>query len=199
MTAQGAAPSIAAMPSLPPNASPAAPAATDQDLAWYVVRCKPREDLRALENLRNQGFEAFAPMCLIKRRRGTVRRQVSEPLFPGYVFARLSSSQHNWSVLRSTRGVAHLVRFGQEAPRVPQAVMNELQLLDHIDLDTQRAQKASALKPGDAVAIEDGPLAGLQGVFEQADGEGRASVLVQCMQRWVRVSLSGEQFGVAAP
>ena len=169
-----------------------------QDLAWYVLRCKPREELRALENLRNQGFEAFAPLCLIKRRRGTVRRQVSEPLFPGYVFACLSSSRHNWSVLRSTRGVLNVVRFGLEAPTVPHEVMNELRRLDGLDLDAQRSMLSTPLKQGDRILIQSGPMAGLKGVFEESDGDTRATVLIQCMQRWVKVTLSGEQFDLSA-
>ena len=32
--------------------------------AWYLVQCKPREDQRAVDNLRNQGFESFAPLCV---------------------------------------------------------------------------------------------------------------------------------------
>jgi len=186
---------------MPSDATAAVPNPTEptaQDLAWYVLRSKPREELRALENLRNQGFEAFAPLCLIKRRRGTVRRQVSEPLFPGYVFAQLSSSRHNWSVLRSTRGVVNVVRFGLDAPQVPQEVMDELHRLDGLDLDAQRALRSTQLQQGDRILIQSGPLTGLQGVFEAPDGDARASVLVQCMQRWVRVTLSGEQFDATA-
>jgi transcriptional antiterminator RfaH len=89
------------------------------DADWYVVRCKPREDARAIENLGLQGFEAFSPACLVTRRVGTVRRKLSEPMFPGYAFVRLSTTRHDWSVLRSTRGVMQLVRFGATAPRVP--------------------------------------------------------------------------------
>ncbi len=29
---------------------------------WYVLQSKPREEKRALENLRNQGFECLLPM-----------------------------------------------------------------------------------------------------------------------------------------
>jgi transcriptional antiterminator RfaH len=159
------------------------------DTDWYVVRCKPREDARAIENLGHQGFEAFAPGCLVTRRVGTVRRKVSEPMFPGYAFVRLSTTRHDWSVLRSTRGVMQLLRFGTTAPRVPASVIEGLKRIDGIDLD---AKAAARLKVGDTVRLLDGPFAGLTGVYEQRDGMMRACVLLECMQRQVRVTVPDE-------
>jgi transcriptional antiterminator RfaH len=156
------------------------------DSGWYVVRCKPREEARAVEHLGNQGFEAFAPGCLITRRVGTVRRKLSEPMFPGYAFVRLSSTGQDWSVLRSTRGVMQLVRFGTAAPRVPAAVIDELRRIDGLDLD---AKAATRLKPGDSVRVTDGPFAGLRGVYAQREGMLRACVLLECMQQQVRVTV----------
>lgn len=153
------------------------------DRGWYVVRCKAQEERRAVEHLCNQRFEAFLPTCRLQRRVGSVRREVTVPLFPGYAFVELSSTQHDWSVIRSTRGAVGLVRFGAVTPRVPQAVVQHLREVDGLEL-----QPASArLKPGDLVRVVDGPLAGLEGVFEQRDGERRACVLLEWMQRQVRV------------
>lgn len=160
------------------------------DSGWYVVRCKPREDARAVEHLGNQGFEAFAPECLVTRRVGTVRRKQREPMFPGYAFVRLSSTKQDWSVLRSTRGVMQLVRFGSTAPRVPQTVVDEMRRLDGLDLD---AKAATRLKPGDGVRVLDGPFAGLQGVYAQREGMLRACVLLECMQQQVRVTVPDAQ------
>ncbi len=41
----------------------------DRGDAWYLVQCKPREDRRAVDNLRNQGFASFAPTCVVERLR----------------------------------------------------------------------------------------------------------------------------------
>ena len=153
------------------------------DLGWYVVRCKPREDARALENLTNQGFQAFSPRCVVTRRVGTVRRKVTEPMFPGYVFVELSPTVHDWGVLRSTRGVMYLVRFGMQAPRVPDDVIRGIRELDGLEPDAPGAR----FKAGDRVRLLDGPFTGMEGVFSQRDGELRAAVLLEYMQRQVRV------------
>jgi transcriptional antiterminator RfaH len=176
---------------LPPaGGSDASSLPTDvSDTGWYVLRCKPREDARALRELGNQGFETFAPTCSVMRRRGTTRRASIEPLFPGYVFVQLNSTRHNWGVLRSTRGVIGMVRFGMNAPRVPEAVIDALRKLDGLELD---ARARAGLKAGDRIEVLDGPFAGLQGVFQHTDGEARAMVLLDCMQRMTRVVLPAE-------
>lgn len=170
--------------------SPAAPApAGSDDPGWYVVRCRPRQEARALEHLERQGFVAFAPQCRITRRQGTVRRPVVEPLFPGYAFVRLSPTRGDWGVLRSTRGVQYLVRFGLNTPRLPQAAIDQLRALDGVDLDRGPPRLAVGMR----VRVSEGPFVGLEGVFTQRDGEARAQVLLDCMQRLVRVTLAETQ------
>ena len=35
---------------------------------WYLAQCRPREEERALQNLSNQGIEAFYPYAEVKKR-----------------------------------------------------------------------------------------------------------------------------------
>lgn len=172
--------------------APAPPTDFD-DTGWYVLQCKPREEQRALEHLGNQGFTAFAPTCLVRRRRQGGARTVSEPLFPGYTFVRLSLTHGAWHVLRSTRGVRQLVRFGTHVPRLPDAVIERLRSVDGLALGAHRAP----FQPGDRVRVLEGPFAGLEGVLQQADGEVRACVLLECMHRLVRVTVAAESLAPA--
>jgi transcriptional antiterminator RfaH len=153
---------------------------------WYVIQTKPREDQRALDNLRAQSFEAFQPRCTVTRKRAGQRREVLEPLFPGYVFVALDRLEQDWGPIRSTRGVARLVRFGDEIPSLPTGLVESLRALDGIVL----ADPVARLKRGDAVRIVDGPLAGMQAAFDMVDGEQRAFVLLEWMQRRVRVAVA---------
>lgn len=165
------------------HARAAHPARSAARAAWHVVQCKPREDQRAVDNLRNQGFETFAPACIVERRlrQSLVRRR--EPLFPGYAFVELNRIEHNWGVLRSTRGVARLVQFGPHAATVPAAVIAALRLVD----GTEIRQMLPRLTPGDRVRIIDGPFTDLEAVFEQTDGSARVRVLIDLMHRQVPI------------
>lgn len=161
---------------------------------WYVIQTKPREDQRALDNLHAQNFEAFQPRCTVTRRRAGQRREVLEPLFPGYVFVALDRLEQDWGPIRSTRGVARLVRFGDEIPALPRGLVERLRALDGIVL----ADPLARLKRGDTVRITDGPLAGMQAAFDLLDGEQRVFVLLDWMQRRVRVAVDRSAIEVAA-
>ena len=157
-----------------------------ENAAWFVVQTRPREDARALENLTAQRYECFQPRCEVTRRIRGQRRTLREPLFPGYVFVRLHRLGHDWGPIRSTRGVARLVRFGSEAPTLPARSIAGLRELDGIRL----ADPLLGLAPGDKVQIVAGPLAGMEAAFDCIDGERRVFVLLDWMQRRRRVAMT---------
>ena len=41
-----------------------------------------------------------------------------EPLFPGYIFLRLSKENDDWGPIRSSRGVIGVVKFGSYIPSI---------------------------------------------------------------------------------
>lgn len=145
-------------------------------MQWYVVHTKPRQEQRALENLQNQGFEAWLPMTEVEKLRLGRLAKVVEPLFSRYLFIRLDTTQSNWSPIRSTLGVSKLVSFGNVPARVPDEFIRALQSAP------QRAPQ-HMLNPGDEVAFVDGPLRGLKGIFQQRDGELRAMVLIELLSQ----------------
>ena len=150
---------------------------------WYLVQSKPRNEARALENLLRQGYETYLPLMEVERlQRGKLLRKM-EPLFPRYLFLHLEEGNDNWGPIRSTLGVAGMVRFGQIYAAVPDAV------IEHIRERTQDVKK-TLFESGDSVQVVSGPLLGLEGVFEIADGEQRSFVLLEFMQKQQRVSIS---------
>ena len=158
---------------------------------WYLVQSKPRNEARALENLVRQGYETYLPLMEVERlQRGKLLRKM-EPLFPRYLFLHLEEGNDNWGPIRSTLGVAGMVRFGQSYAAVPDTV------IDHIRARTQEVKK-TLFEAGDSVQVVSGPLLGLEGVFEIADGEQRSFVLLEFMQKQQRVSISTADLRVAS-
>ena len=151
--------------------------------AWYLVQSKPRNELRALENLVRQGYETYLPLMEVERlQRGKLLKKM-EPLFPRYLFLHLEEGNDNWGPIRSTMGVAGLVRFGQAY-----AVVSD-EVLAAVRERTQDVKKA-LFASGDSIRVVSGPLLGLEGVFEITDGEQRSFVLLEFMQKQQRVSVS---------
>ena len=90
-------------------------------IAWHLVHTKPRQEQVALVNLQRQGYECYLPQLRVEKRSRSKVQAVTEPLFPRYLFIRLDSSDQgkSWAPVRSTLGVARLVRFG-DRPAVVQ-------------------------------------------------------------------------------
>lgn len=142
--------------------------------AWYVVHTKPRQEARALENLKNQGFNCFLPTMQVQKVRNQRVQIVTEPMFSRYLFIELDDHTQNWAPIRSTLGVCKLVSFGPQPAKVPSEF---IALLKEAPPETL----ARMFAPGDGVFVTSGPLQGLEGKYIAHDGEARAFVLVDLL------------------
>ena len=72
---------------------------------WYLLQTKGRREAVVRENLERQGYVTWLPRPRVRR----PRSERTEPLFPGYLFVRLSPEVDNFGPIRSTIGVLRLV------------------------------------------------------------------------------------------
>ena len=64
--------------------------------AWYLVYCKPKNEVRAVQNLEMQGIETFLPMCIESKKLRSGEKTVQKvPLFPSYLFIYFDSKHHS--------------------------------------------------------------------------------------------------------
>ena len=145
-------------------------------MLWYAVHSRPKQEIRALENLQNQGFETWLPMITMEKLRRGRLAEVTEPMFSRYLFIRLDTEHTNWAPIRSTLGVSRLVSFGNRPAPIADNLIQALRQMP--DRPPERL-----LQAGQAVRMIDGPLKGLEAVYQQADGELRAMVLVDLMSK----------------
>jgi len=146
---------------------------------WYCVHTKPRAEAQALENLQRQGFECLLPRLQRTVLRNGRRQTVVEALFPRYLFLRADAEATSLAPVRSTKGAVGLVRTAGLPATVPDDFIERLRADANAEgLITLPERR---LLPGERVAITDGPLAGLQGIYTQAQGEQRALVLLEIL------------------
>ena len=152
---------------------------------WYLIQSKPRQEVRAEENLRNQHFACYCPLHSVEKIHKGKRTVTQQPLFPGYLFINLCKLTDNWHSIRSTRGVQRLVTFANEPLPVPDEIIHNLQsrLLDIGD--------KPLFESGAQVTITEGPFKDLDAIFCKADGEERAIILLNLLhrQQQIRVPL----------
>jgi transcriptional antiterminator RfaH len=156
---------------------------------WFAVYCKPRQELVAQENLERQGFRTYLPRIQLKRRRRGKWVDLVETLFPRYVFIQVDPSRNSIAPVRSTRGATGLVNFGGRPAVIADEVMGAL--FQHADPDTGLHQdNHSRFCTGDMVRLIEGPLAGMEGVFSQEDGEKRVTVLLELLGKANRIAVN---------
>jgi len=158
----------------------------DGQHSWYVVRTKPRQEFRALEQLQNQRFHCFLPTIKVEKIcRGKLTTCI-EPLFTRYLFIQLDTVTRSWSPIRSTRGVSELVVFGGRFSIVPDVCVEALRSAPQVTM------RRDPYEPGERVAITSGPFVGLEGVYQLTDGEARALVLIELLSQPQRLKFSIE-------
>lgn len=164
---------------------------------WYVVHTKPQQEHVAYANLARQGYAVYLPRIKVLKRslRSKCQEMKLEPLFPRYLFFKPGSSGHSIAPVRSTLGVASIVRFGSAPAILRHEVLQGIQ--DFEALQNEAGLEAiSPFRDGSLVQVVDGPLAGMEGLVSSVSQE-RVVVLMQLLGHDVRVTLSHHQLLVA--
>ena len=93
-------------------------------LSWYAVYTRPQAEMKALENLLRQGYDAYLPRYRTQVSHARRLQTVLRPLFPRYLFAGIDRGAMRWRPILSTVGVSDVVRRGdQPMPVAPEIVM----------------------------------------------------------------------------
>lgn len=165
--------------------------------SWYVVCCKPRQEFIALQNLQRQCFEVYLPRMKIRIRKRNLWADDIQVLFPRYLFVRADRSKQSTASIRSTRGAVGLVRFGLEPAVVPDAVIEAI--IAREDAATGlHSLGQPAFRPGETVAMLEGPFAGMEGIFANDDGDKRAILLIELLGKTNRIRVNRDWIARAA-
>lgn len=155
-------------------------------LNWYVVLAKPHQEHCVECNLRKLGIEVFCPrikQCAFIRKSNC---EMTAPLFPGYLFTRVSLAMQYRAVMYA-RGVRTLLSFGGTPAAVDDQIIDDIRARLHggyIEIGRR------VFEPGTLVTINGGPLQGFQAVFErEMSGPERAMVLLRTLAYQARVVL----------
>ena len=144
---------------------------------WYVLQTHLKQEERANKNLTSWGVETLHAKVRTRRFNESTGAPtyIAEPLFPRYLFARFNVREQ-LTKIRFTRGVHHVVCFGESPAPVDQEIIEIIRA--HID-ENGFVKENDELKPGDKVVISAGPLRNLIEIFEhEVKGSERSMILL---------------------
>ena len=158
-------------------------------LRWAAVWTRSRHEKLVRDHLVGKDIEVFLPLVERPSRRKDRRETVEVPVFPGYLFARLTP--YGASTVKETRGVVQIL--GPEPGRhsiVPDDQVEAVRTMveSHLTVDPY-----PYLKVGTRVEVRHGPLMGLQGILVERRKQLRLVVSVDLLGKSICAEVSAEQ------
>jgi transcription termination/antitermination protein NusG len=158
---------------------------------WYAAYTLPRHEKVVAQQLALRQVETFLPLYFSARQWAGRRVLVQLPLFPGYVFVRVSLSER-MRVLEH-QSVLRLVTFGGKPAPLPDGQIERLRAA----LELGTAEPFPFLLPGKRIRVKSGPLAGLEGKILRRKGRMRLVVSVEAIQRSIIFDLDASDLELA--
>ena len=153
---------------------------------WFLIHTKPRQEEKAFENLKNQGFDCFYPKILQEHNLKTQLSLKLAPLFPSYLFIQLDTTLRgqSWQPIKSTIGVNRLVTFGAQMPKISEDLIYTLK-----NYSQHENQAKDYFTQGEKVLVTSGPFKGIEAVFQMKDGQDRVFVLIDILSKSSRLRI----------
>jgi transcriptional antiterminator RfaH len=155
---------------------------------WYVVQTQTHAESKAVEHLARQGFGAYLPRYLKRRRHARKVELIAAPLFPRYLFVAVDLEMQRWRAIHSTSGVSRLVCNGDEPAPVPLDVVTALQQREDA-AGFVTLERRPQFTPGERVRVVDGIFTDSLGLFEGMADRDRVAILLDLLGRKVRILL----------
>lgn len=163
------------------------------DELWYAIQVRTRWERSTATILTGKGYETFLPTYKSSKRFASRQKEVSAPLFPGYVFCRFDVTKRLPILI--TPGVIGVVGSG----RVPIPVEeHELSAIQAIVSSGLTAAPWPYLEVGQRVRIEDTSLQGIEGILVGFRGSRRVVVSVSLLRRSVALEIDRVQVSPAS-
>lgn len=158
----------------------------DNQAAWHLIHTKPRQERVACEQLERQGYRTYLPLI---GQPNHAQNPVA-PLFPRYLFIRLTAGLDDWTPIRSTRGVSSLVRVGMNPAKISDQLVDAIK--KRADADGLHRLPAKNFCKGDRVRLVSGPLADYEAIFCEQRAEHRAIILLNLVGSMNRIEVPAE-------
>jgi transcription antitermination factor NusG len=161
-----------------------ASARTEAVLPWFAIRVRSNYEHIVFNALAQKGYDLFLPTYTVTRRWSDRVKQLSVPLFPGYVFCSLD--QNDRLPVLTTPGVIQLVGNGKRPVEVTEDEITAVKAVLNSNLSYS---PHAPLVAGNRVVVETGPLMGVQGVLVESRDTNRLVVSIEILNRAVAVEI----------
>ena len=170
-----------------------------EDAKWYVVHTYSGYEnavaaavMKAAENRKMTDLikEVNIPLETVTEYTDSGEtKQVERKVFPGYVLVKMILTDESWHLIHNVRGATGFV--GSDGKAIP---LTEQEIYD---LGVEHKEIVVGYELGDTVKVNDGPLAGFNGVVDELElDKNRVRVVVSMFGRETPIDLELDQVEV---
>ena len=161
---------------------------------WFALQIRMRHEMNVADHLQGKNYEWFLPLYKARRRWSDRVKEISSPLFPGYLFCRFNP--HDRLPILKTPGVTQIVGYNHVPIPVDE---HEIEAIRRLIASGLPNFPCAFLQLGSKVRIETGALRGLEGILTELKGKRRLVLSITLLQRSVAVEIDSDAVSVVQP
>ena len=164
-----------------------------KETIWVLIYTKAKEEKKANENLKRQGFNTFLPLIAPSNKNGEFKSLV--PVFPRYLFAQINSDLGSWTSIKSTYGISHIVMFSEKVTSIPNNIIQLIQ--DKLNEEGLYKEDVTIVdyQKGDPISIKEGRFAGIDAIFLSKKSKDRVRLLLKLLNTSVIAEITASNIG----
>ncbi len=164
---------------------------------WYALHTRSHHEKIVRAELTAKGVENFLPSIVEMHRWKDREKLVESPVFPGYVFVRISKLGEEVLRVVRTTGAVKLLGGASGIEPIPDIEIEGLQKL----IETKMPFLTQAcLSAGDRVKVKRGPLRHVEGTLVRVnENQGRLVLAIEMLSRAVAVEVNLRDIEVLRP
>lgn len=164
------------------------PLQTVTDRHWHAIYVRPSHEVQVAKRFSVREIESYLPQYQVKHRwKNRCTKKLDLPLFPGYIFARISPSER--VRVLDVPSVLWVVGTGSRPTPLPDSDIDALRA----GLHAHNAEPHPFLKMGERVRIRRGALAGMEGVVLRSKNNMRVVISLDLIMQSVSVEVDWDE------
>jgi transcriptional antiterminator RfaH len=155
---------------------------------WFALWTHSHCEQLVRDQLVAKGFEAFLPTIRTWSRRAGTQRLIPLPMFPSYLFVRQAMDKRSYIEILKSKGLVRIL--GTRWDHLTAVADTEIEALQRIQNTELAVMPHPYLREGRRVRINDGPLAGVEGILVRSrPSRGLLVLSVELLHQSVAVEL----------
>jgi transcriptional antiterminator RfaH len=162
---------------------------------WYLLYTRLNFEMEIADLFEKKNIQYFLPL-IEQPGQGHIKRRIRKiPLFPSYIFIKLSTTE-DYGNINCSDFAGDFLKQGRKPVWVPEEIISQVSVA--ADKAASLYVSAQYFQPGEQIKLEQGVLSGVSGELIQYNGKKKILVRVNIINRCILIDLPAEYMSATA-